>query len=251
MITQSSYPLKDIYDKIALNQHRGRFNMKILLSILTGFILFVSIDFVELKHPELPVTLSYSTTIEHDNYLQHSILELLLTVDNKLDYDIKEITLVLDTYLDDVFVEQVEFTFQTEIKHHKAEMIEVSYRFDNIYFDEIEIVSFSMVQATFFESYNGTITMGIFFSIALFVMWMIGDINRGLITSEVNEILKEYWWAALLIVVLLPALISFFIFVGRYYVLTTIFGWIFFITALISSTVMYGILMLYHYLKGL
>lgn len=223
--------------------------MKIFLSIFALMTIVFLTGFTEVSHPEHAVTLQYEYTIETDP-MYVTTLEITFNVQNDLNYDVKALNLSIDIYLDDVFVERFVTTLETDVIHRSYQTLDYDRTFNMTEFNRIEIASFSIVQATFFQTYSGTIFMGVFFSIVLFVMWMIGDINRGLILSEVNEILIDHWWKVLIITLLLPLLINLLIYFGRSQILSTLFGWVFFITAILSTITFYGILMLYHYIDG-
>lgn len=220
--------------------------MKLLLTIFSFLSLFMLSGFTQISHLELPVTFEYDYTLT-TNVLLEGILEIEVNVNNELNYDINYIILYIDIYQDDILVDQIFLTLETDIIHRSNQTVIFERSFDRVDFNHIEITSFSIAQATFFKSYSATIFMGVFFGFVLFVMWMVGDINRHLILSEVNEILKDHWWKVLIIVLIFPLIINILLFLFRLHVLSTIYGWVFYITSIISTITFYGILMLYHF----
>ena len=207
----------------------------------------------EVEHNELPIVfhlheqeISPSFSLEKTDF----IIEYQVT--NGHDYSIKEIVLLVDTYLDDVFVDTITITIPVEVRHHRYagyDLYDYYESFELFYFDDIEIVSFEIVEASFLVSYEQTIFYAAFYAFVVFAMWMFIDLYKRLTSFEVKEILKEYWWAVIAIAIFIPALFSVLSYVGWYHVLTGIYGWIFVIVASITLLFFYIVLRIYHAIR--
>jgi len=204
----------------------------------------------EIDHDELPITFHViNQEMTPDFVAEETEFMIEYTVSNEHAYSIKEVTLTVDTYLDDVFVEQIEIVIPIDVIHHSYQVSEYEEVFERFYFDEIEIVSFDVVEMSFLQSYRTTISLAIFYGMLIFLMWMFIDIYKWMTTYEVKQILRDYWWAVLIITFLFPAIISALSFLGRYYVLTQVYGWIFFMIAPVSVLFFYIVLRIYHAIK--
>lgn len=180
---------------------------------------------------------------------EKTTLNLKLTIHNGHHNDINSTTLLIDTFLEGVFKERITMVIEDDIRHFYTLDVEKTQVFNDIFFDEITIVSIHTLEKTFFQSYITMIVLGLFYNFILLYMWLVFDRHQNYILSEVNEVLKKRWYYAIIIVLIIPMITNVLGLVGRYFLLSSIFGWVYYVTVIITFPVFYGGLMLYHYLE--
>jgi len=176
-------------------------------------------------------------------------LEMGFNVVNDLNYDIGQIVLDVELLDDNIPVKEISIIIDIEVKHHEQLLGTIEKRYDYLFFDDINILSVHTVEESFFESYNVAINLGVFYIVIVFLMWLVNDIGNGYILSEVHQTFKNYWWAMLVLLVFVPIFLCVFSYLGRYEVLTTIYGWVLLIASLVTIPVMYLLLIIYHLIK--
>lgn len=192
-----------------------------------------------------------SSDITIDIAYDYTMLSIEYELINNYHYDVTATVLTFDAFLEDEYVKQITFYIPHTVKHHRSIQDDHTIIYDDVYFDEIRWVGFDVVEDTFFASYRIDIVFAVFYVFVIFFMWMIGDRHRGLTFSEVHEILRDYWWAVLILGVVIPALISAIIFYQRFYVLATLYGWVFLATAFIAMIIAYGLVVLFHSIENI
>jgi len=176
-------------------------------------------------------------------------LEMGFNVVNYLDYDVGQIVLDVELLNDNITVEEVNIIIDVEIKHHNQLIGTVERTFDHLVFDDLKIMSVHTVEESFFDSYDVAISLGVFYIVIVFLMWLINDIGNGYILSEVHQTFENYWWAMILLLLFVPIFLCVISYLGRYEVLTTIYGWVLFFASLATIPIMYLILVIYHLIK--
>lgn len=172
-------------------------------------------------------------------------LEIDYTADNHHYYDIASATLVLDTFLEGEFVKQVTLLVPLNVKHHQSLLGAHEFTYDNVYFDEIQIVSVNTLEKSFFTSYRLTITLGILYNFILVFMWMYVKFQRNYLRSELNFLLYDFWPYAVGIILIIPMLVNFLSLSPNFYRIFTLHGWIYWFTVVITFPIFYGAVWLY------
>lgn len=191
-----------------------------------------------------------SNDINIDIANEYSKLTIEYELINNYHFDVTATVLTFDAFLEDEYVKQITFYIPHTVKHHRSIQDEHTIIYDDVYFDEIRWVGFDVVEDTFFSSYRIDIVLAIFYVFVICFMWVIGDRHRGLILSEVHEILHEFWWAGLILSIIIPAIISVVTYYKRFHVLMTFYGWVFLVTAFIAMMIAYGLIVLFHSIEN-
>ncbi|MCU0105360.1 hypothetical protein N7603_06795 [Acholeplasma vituli] len=223
--------------------------MKLIAGIFIGLLTIIQTT-LPIKESSRDVEITaVEATSTMDFVNEKTTLVMELTIRNGYHHDIKETTLVLDTYLEGVFQKRVTLLIKDDIRHFHTQEVKVTQVYDEVYFDEIDIISINTLEKTFFQTYQLIISSALFYNFILFFMWSVFNRHQNYILSEIKDVLIYQWWYFLVCVLVIPVVVNILGLVGRFQFMDTVYGWIYFLSVLITFPAYYGLLMLYHYVK--
>lgn len=225
--------------------------IKFITAMYTMFLLVSPIFLYSKPIDDLPIVFNViEESVNYSGTLNQTVIELEYVIDNQHHHGIKAVKIYFDATYNDVPVGSFNFEYNVDVMQFEVVNGDIRYAIGQANFDSIEITKVEVIQRTFFESYLSAILMGFFYMVILLIMWMFVDRHQEHYMSDVIEIFKTYWWAASLILIGIPLVLNVLSYLGKYHVLATPYGWVFFISCMISMIFVIFILWLYHYIMG-
>lgn len=217
-----------------------------IVSILPLFSAFIGTIQDESKNIEFK---SVSETISVDVNKRQTTLEMAYIINNNHSRDLSSIALRLDVYLEGNHQKEVNFVIPLEVKHHRSMGDTYEYVYEDLFFDEVRLVSYTVYDKSFLASYDNTIFLGVFFNVVLVFAYYVAMKSNQYLLSDLNDVLIYQWYYSVPVVVGIPAIVSMLTFVGRYEVLGTIYGWIYFLASILSFPLFYLAFVIYHHFR--
>ena len=215
-------------------------------TLLVSLILFVLGALPPVQEANRNFELTITDTNIHMNVMDFSTtLEVDYIADNDHYHDIASATLIINTYLEDEFVKQVTFLLPLNVKHHGSLEGTYEFTYDDLYFDEIQIVSVNTLEKSFFTSYRLTIWLGILYNLFIVIMWLWVRHFKNYLRSEMNYILYDFWPYALGIIVGIPMITNFLSLTPDYQRIFTLHGWVYWFVVVSTFPLFYSAVWLY------
>jgi len=186
------------------------------------------------------------TTYNDYELLNYTQLKIEFYVQNDYHFNIKEVILDIDLYHEGVLVDSVTETMKVEVLNNSYIYSEHSMFKPNVQFDEIRLTDVRVTHYGFFHSYQPSIYFALLYNFILLFGIYILTKHKYLTFSEFKDFIVDHKWLTILVTIIIPLVILLISYIGRYHLLLSIYGWVYYIVTLLCLPLVYAIVFVYH-----